>query len=68
MVFIECPSQNVMMFKNQLLDAPQVLRPHAPVAGQTDGWLQPELTLSIGSSDMNVRWFVSLIRVEMESV
>jgi hypothetical protein len=66
MVFIECPSQNVMMFENQLFNASQVVRPHAPVAGQADGRRQPKLTLTLGRPNVNVRWLLSLIRVKVK--
>jgi hypothetical protein len=47
MVLIECPSQNVMMFKNQLFNASQVVGPHSPVASQADSRHQPELAESL---------------------
>jgi len=55
-----------MMFKNQLLNASQVVGPHSPVASQADGRHQPELALTLGSPNVNVRWLLSLIRVEVE--
>ncbi len=54
------------MFKDQLLNASEVVGPHAPVPGQADGWREPELALTVRSSNMNVRGFLSLVRVEME--
>jgi hypothetical protein len=66
MVLIECPSQNVMMFENQLLDAPQVMSSHSPVGSQADGRRQPKLALTLGRPHVNVRWLLSLIRVEVE--
>jgi hypothetical protein len=66
MVLIECPSQNVMMFKNQLFNASQVVGPHSPVASQADSRRQPKLALTLGSPNVNVRWLLSLIRVEVE--
>ncbi len=55
-----------MMFENQPLDAPQVIRPHSPVGSQTDGRRQPKLALTLGRPNVNVRWLLSLIRVEVE--
>jgi hypothetical protein len=66
MVLIECLSQNVMMFENQLFNASQVVRSHSPVSRQADGRHQPKLALTLGRPDMNMRWLPSLIRVEVE--
>jgi len=55
-----------MMFKNQLLNPSQVVRSHSPVAGQANGRHQPKLALTIGSPNVNVRWFLSLIRVKVK--
>jgi hypothetical protein len=66
MVLIECPSQNVVMFKNQLFNASQIVGPHSPVSGQPDGRRQPKLTLTVGSPHVNVRWLLSLVRVEVK--
>ncbi len=55
-----------MMFKNQLLNAPQIVLSHSPVAGQPDGRLQPEPTLPVGSSHMDVRRLLSLIGLEVK--
>jgi len=55
-----------MMFENQLLNAPQVMRPHSPVRRQADGRRQPKLALTLGRPNVNVRWLLSLIRVEVE--
>jgi hypothetical protein len=66
MVLIECPSQSVMMFKDQLFDASQVMRSHSPVASQTDDRRQPEFAFTVGSPYVNVRWLLSLIRVKVK--
>jgi hypothetical protein len=66
MVLIECLSQNVLMFKNQLFNASQVVGSHSPVAGQADGRHQPELALTLGCPNMNVRRLLSLIRVKVK--
>jgi hypothetical protein len=55
-----------MMFKDQLLNAPEFVGSHPPVARQPDRWLQPELTLPVRRPHVDVRWFLSLIRVEMK--
>ena len=55
-----------MMFKNQLFDAPQIMRSHSPVARQTDGRHQPELAFTLGCPNVNVRWLLSLIRVKVK--
>jgi len=55
-----------MMFKNQLLNPSQVVRSHSPVAGQANGRHQPKLALTIGSPNVNVRWFLSLIPVKVK--
>jgi hypothetical protein len=55
-----------MMFKDQLLNAPEFVGSHPPVARQPDRWLQPELTLPDRRPHVDVRWFLSLIRVEMK--
>jgi hypothetical protein len=55
-----------MMFKNQLFDASEIVRSHAPVAGQPDGRLQPELTLPVRRPHVDVRRLPPLIRVEVE--
>jgi hypothetical protein len=62
----ECLSQNVMVLEDQLLDAPQVGRTYAAVAGQSDGWLQPELALTVRSPDVNARGLLPFIRVEVK--
>lgn len=54
------------MFKNQLLDVPQVMRPHAAITRQTDAWIEPELTLAIRRADVDVRWLVALIGIKMK--
>ena len=55
-----------MMFKDQLLNASEFVGSHPPVAGQPDRRLQPELTLPIRSPHVDVRWLLSLIRVEVK--
>jgi hypothetical protein len=61
-----CLSQKVPVFKDQLLDAAQIVSPHSSVSGQTDGWSKPELALSLGSADMDMWWLIALIRIEMK--
>jgi hypothetical protein len=55
-----------MMFENQLLNAPQVVRPHSSVACQSYRRLQPELTLAFRCPNVDVRWLLSLIRVKVK--
>jgi hypothetical protein len=55
-----------MMFKNQLFDPAQVMGSHSPVGGQADRRGQPKLALTVGRPHVNVRWLLSLIRVEVK--
>jgi len=61
-----CLSQCLAVLKYQPLDAAQVVRSHSSVAGQTNHWIKPELTLALGRSDMNMWWFVALIGIKMK--
>jgi hypothetical protein len=44
----------------------QVLSSHSAIVSQADSRLEPEFALSVSSSDVDVRWLVSFIGVEME--
>jgi hypothetical protein len=67
MVLIECRPQQFLIFKNQLLDAAQIMRSDATVSCKQNSRLQPELTLAIGTPNVNVRRLFAFIRIEMKS-
>lgn len=54
------------MLKYEAFYSAHILSAYASVARQTDCRLQPELALTIWSSNMNVCWFMALVRVKME--
>lgn len=54
------------MLKYQPLDLPQCVWRQATVSGKDYG-IKPEFALAIGRSDMDMRWFASLVRVKVES-
>jgi hypothetical protein len=66
MVLIECLSQQIAMLENQLLDSSQVVRSHASVASQQNGWFQPEFALAIWSANMYVCRLLSFIGIEVK--
>ena len=55
------------MLKYQPFDFPQVMRRDASIASQQD-WIEPELALTIGTSDMDMRWLIALVRIEVKTV
>jgi hypothetical protein len=61
MVLTECPSQLVVVFEQQLLNVPKVAWPYSAISCQQDRRVQPEFTLTIGSSDVNVCRLLSFI-------
>lgn len=54
------------MLKNQAFNGSHIVGTNASIARQTNRWLQPELALTIRSPNMNVCWFLALVRVKME--
>jgi hypothetical protein len=55
-----------LVFKDELLNLPEFMNWNAPISGQCDIGFKPELAFAIWSSDMDVRRFLTFIRVEVE--
>ena len=65
-MFIKSVLQALLVLKNQLLDAPKVMRFDAPVASQTDRWFEPELAFTLGAANVDVSWLLSFIGIEVK--
>jgi hypothetical protein len=65
MVLIVFFLDECLVLKHQPFNLSQRVGGQAAIPGQRHG-IKPELAFSIGSPNVNVRWFASLIRVKME--
>ena len=59
-------SKCLLIFKNEAFDLTKIMRPHTSVTSQKNGGFQPEFAFSIWSADMDVRWLVTFITVEVK--
>jgi hypothetical protein len=67
MAVIICFSELLLVFENQPFDLAQVMRSHASVACQKNGWLKPEFAVPVWCSDMNMRGLIALVGIKMKS-
>jgi hypothetical protein len=67
MAVIICFSEYLLVFENEAFDLAQIMRFHASIACQKDGWLQPEFAVSVRRSNMDMRGLIALVGIKMES-
>jgi hypothetical protein len=67
MAVIICFSEYLLVFENEAFDLAQIMRFHASIACQKDGWLQPEFAVSVRRSHMDMRGLIALVGIKMES-
>jgi len=61
MVLIECFPQQLVILEDESLNLSQVVCADTPVPRKANSRFEPKLALSIWSSDVDVRWLLSLI-------
>jgi hypothetical protein len=54
------------VFENQLLDSTKIMCTHSSITRQANGWIEPELTFTLRSTDVDVCWLVALIGIKMK--
>jgi hypothetical protein len=67
MAVIICFSELLLVFENEALDLAQVVRSHASVACQKNGWFQPEFAVPVWCPDMDMRGLMALVGVKVKS-